>query len=1018
METSYKEKCPNCGAEIYYSDNEKLIKCTSCGNTLVVAEFVREQQKIEQQLAEGETAKAELAKAKQEKQKAQDALNETVRALDGIQTDQHVQRETLEQLLDIQYADKSLHDNMLLLLQTIQGEQRDENGFLNHLLYNIGAEQKTADEKLESISNIAAQLRQNQNNTEKMISVLNEHLSVSDREKKKLIDEYIEWQNNVHKEDVERLERIQNSSNSILNALKKMDDEIDRTHTEISKVEDAVKGFESKWETDRRKKLIAKYKTAEKLQKERRFDEAQKYYQDVLINGGQDPEVYWRVLMCHYCIEYQRDDEGKEIPTILYPDLSDPNEVMERINLLEILDNTEKELREYYCTKLKAIDTTLDKYRRWQYKHEYDVFISVKQTDKANGKKHPTDDYKVGMKLYDYLTSLGLKVFNSEKTKGPAGEEWEPYILAALMSARVMIVVGTCPEYMESQWVKNEWTRYQWLQKFEKDKNKKRLLFCYLSGGMTAEQLPKGLNPDRQAIIDDIGAQGELAGALSGIFSQIGSQDITDPIWEQQSVEAIKTRMEELLVNEEYDKVEQVYEEYRNQSNHNIDVGILLCVLCSKLKVSFIEDIPYARVDLSDNKLFRFAKINAKKTNSTYYLKQLEWMENENLAELKRGKSEVGATASEQSQETRKEQISTNEKQTQTRDLESSRESESNKEDATIYVQLGDRFFYGKDTKKDYEMAILYYLRAADLGDAYAQCNMGYCYEYGLGVEQDYQKAIDYYQKSADQGNTTARENLKRCYQNNREVKNDKNAIISYQKSADQGDADAQNSLGWCYQYGLGVEQNYHKAVAYYRRSARQGNADAQCNLGYCYEYGIGEKQDYHKAVEYYRMAAEQGNALGQNNLGCCYQFGLGVEQNNRTAVEFFRKSANQGNAVAQYNLGRCYQFGQGVERDDKKAAMYYQKSADQGNTSGQNKLGYCYEHGIGVEQDHRKAAMYYQKSADQGDASGQYCLGYCYEHGIGVERDYQKATMYYQKSADQGNALAQNNLISLSKRQ
>ena len=136
MEIKYKEKCPSCGVEIYYSDNEKLIKCTSCGNTLVVAEFVREQQKIEQQLAEGETTKAELAKAKQEKQKAQDALYETVRALDGIQTDQHAQRETLDQLLDNQYADKSLHDNMLLLLQTIQGEQQDENGFLNHLLKN------------------------------------------------------------------------------------------------------------------------------------------------------------------------------------------------------------------------------------------------------------------------------------------------------------------------------------------------------------------------------------------------------------------------------------------------------------------------------------------------------------------------------------------------------------------------------------------------------------------------------------------------------------------------------------------------------------------------------------------------------------------------------------------------------------------------------------------------------------------------------------------------------------------
>ena len=614
MEIKYKENCPNCGAEIYYSDNEKLIKCTSCGKPLVVAEFVREQQKIEQQLAEGETAKAELAKAKQEKQKAQDALNETVRALDGIQTDQHVQRETLEQLLDIQYADKSLHDNMLLLLQTIQGEQQDENGFLNHLLHNIGAGQKTADEKLESIKNIVEQLLQNQNNTEKMISVLNEQLSASDQEKKKLIDEFIEWQNNVHKEDVERLKSIQNSSNSILNTLKKLDDEIDRTHTEISKVEDAVKGFESKWETDKRKKLIAKYKTAEKLQRERRFDEAQKYYQDVLINGGQDPEVYWRVLMCHYCIEYQRNDEGKEIPTILYPDLSDPNEVMERINLLEILDSTDRELREYYCTKLKAIDTTLDKYRRWQYKLQYDVFISVKQTDRANGKRHPTEDYKVGRDLYEYLTSLGLRVFNSECVTKLAGEEWEPYILAALMSARVMIVVGTCPEYMEAQWVKNEWTRYQWLQKFEKDTNKKRILFCYLSGGMSPEEIPKGLNPCKEAIVDGIGVQADLFTVLEGVFPQIKQE----PIMRKENIEnkssaydpsfdIVVAKMEAWLADTQYEKVVDTYNALIEEGQFLNEPKLYLYRLCADKRVGDFDELAEKKIVLQEERLFRLA---------------------------------------------------------------------------------------------------------------------------------------------------------------------------------------------------------------------------------------------------------------------------------------------------------------------------------------------------------------------------------------------------------------------------
>ena len=38
--------------------------------------------------------------------------------------------------------------------------------------------------------------------------------------------------------------------------------------------------------------------------------------------------------------------------------------------------------------------------------------------------------------------------------------EYEPYIFAALNSAKVMVVLGTKPEYFNAVWVKNEWSRY------------------------------------------------------------------------------------------------------------------------------------------------------------------------------------------------------------------------------------------------------------------------------------------------------------------------------------------------------------------------------------------------------------------------------------------------------------------------------------------------------------------------------------------------------------------------------
>ena len=103
------------------------------------------------------------------------------------------------------------------------------------------------------------------------------------------------------------------------------------------------------------------------------------------------------------------------------------------------------------------------------------------------------------------------------------------------------------------------------------------------------------------------------------------------------------------------------------------------------------------------------------------------------------------------------------------------------------------------------------------------------------------------------------------------------NKILCYTILAEQGDASAQFNLGYCYKNGLGVEQDYEKAVEWYTKSAEQGIAYAQLNLGYCYDKGLGVEQDYEKAVEWYAKSAEQGDLTAQNNLGYCYKNGLGV---------------------------------------------------------------------------------------------------------------------------------------------
>ncbi|KAF9157995.1 hypothetical protein DFQ26_008096 [Actinomortierella ambigua] len=112
-------------------------------------------------------------------------------------------------------------------------------------------------------------------------------------------------------------------------------------------------------------------------------------------------------------------------------------------------------------------------------------------------------------------------------------------------------------------------------------------------------------------------------------------------------------------------------------------------------------------------------------------------------------------------------------------------------------------------------------------------------YASGYGVRPDYALAMSWYLKSAEQGDAKAQNNLGRMYENGHGVRQDDAEAVSwYQKSADQGYAKALNNLGRMYENGRGVEQDYGEAMSRYRRSAEQGNADAQYNVGAMYEQG------------------------------------------------------------------------------------------------------------------------------------------------------------------------------------
>uniref|UniRef100_UPI0033282F90 tetratricopeptide repeat protein n=1 Tax=Psychrobacter sp. CAL346-MNA-CIBAN-0220 TaxID=3140457 RepID=UPI0033282F90 len=66
-------------------------------------------------------------------------------------------------------------------------------------------------------------------------------------------------------------------------------------------------------------------------------------------------------------------------------------------------------------------------------------------------------------------------------------------------------------------------------------------------------------------------------------------------------------------------------------------------------------------------------------------------------------------------------------------------------------------------------------------------------------------------------------------------------------------------------------------------------------NLGLMYFQGLGVRQEYAKAVEWFEKAGNQGNVEAQYNLGVMYANGIGVHQDENLAVELFQNACDKG---------------------------------------------------------------------------------------------------------------------------
>ncbi len=254
-----------------------------------------------------------------------------------------------------------------------------------------------------------------------------------------------------------------------------------------------------------------RYNRADHYRRQGEFDKAISAYECILEEDDTDAEAHWGVVISRYGIEYVEDPASKKrIPTC---HRVRPESVLADADYLAAIENAPDSIsRELYETQAKEIAGIQKEILAISANEKpYDVFICYKETDE-NGRR--TRDSALAQEVYYSLTEQGYKVFFSRITlEDKLGQEYEPYIFAALNSARVMLVIGTKPEFFHAVWVKNEWNRYLHLMK----EDRKRLLIpCYRD--MDPYDLPEELGNFQSQDMSKIGFIQDLIRGIKKII--------------------------------------------------------------------------------------------------------------------------------------------------------------------------------------------------------------------------------------------------------------------------------------------------------------------------------------------------------------------------------------------------------------------------------------------------------------------------------------------------------------------
>lgn len=237
------------------------------------------------------------------------------------------------------------------------------------------------------------------------------------------------------------------------------------------------------------------------------FDRAYTVFKRASELDKTEPEAYFGMALAEFKVQYLTDANKRKLQPICH-DVSG-KVFTDSANYKKALDLATPDQRAEYEQKGKEIDYIRKEFYALKSAGEgYDTFLCVKVSGDEPGRK--TEDSDRASQLYYHLRDKGFRPFYSEREiQNQTGADYEARILYALFTSGSMIVVCSNEEYLQTPWVKNEYTRFlRLINNDEKERDAITIAFH----GTPVERLPgkdgriQGVNlasPDAYSKLDE-----------------------------------------------------------------------------------------------------------------------------------------------------------------------------------------------------------------------------------------------------------------------------------------------------------------------------------------------------------------------------------------------------------------------------------------------------------------------------------------------------------------------------------